>query len=268
MAELSSSRLKNSFFEEVPNTLGTDCIFIHGNFASRRWWYPLRDLLLQDSHPSKSRSMWLVDFRGCGQALAPDSPEDVLLENLAEDLLQQIENLKIQKPINLVGHSTGGAITLMMMSKKPELFHNAILLDSVGLDGVKPPPFVFEVYKQMKVIPGLLSEVIGRTIYKNNKSSEFFQNIILPDAEIALKTTGDWVVKALMRVNLRESVAELPHSVLVLHGEFDQLLPKTDSIELAEFLPNAKFQEIPGQGHCCNVENPICLLSIMTQQGF
>ncbi|MGZ6468737.1 MAG: alpha/beta fold hydrolase, partial [Bdellovibrionota bacterium] len=49
---------------------------------------------------------------------------------------------------------------------------------------------------------------------------------------------------------------KIKQQVLVLHGQFDTLLPKELSQELANLLPNGKFFEIPGRGHSTNVEDP------------
>ena len=48
----------------------------------------------------------------------------------------------------------------------------------------------------------------------------------------------------------------IPHPILVAHGEHDQVLPIDRSRELAERLPNGRFVEISGRGHCTNLEDP------------
>ena len=67
---------------------------------------------------------------------------------------------------------------------------------------------------------------------------------------------GHWVLEALDGLDIREDLKKVQSEVLVLHGEHDVLLPMSDSKELAGLLANAKFQVVPGQGHCTNVEAP------------
>jgi len=59
-----------------------------------------------------------------------DYPLDKDLNNLADELITSIEKEFIQ-PVIGIGHSTGGVVTVLAASKRPELFKKIIVLDPV-----------------------------------------------------------------------------------------------------------------------------------------
>lgn len=248
-------------YEVIPNVLPETTLFLHGNVASSRWWYPTRDILQKRAQGKDFKgSMILGNFRGCGDSLAPRE-QDINMEVFAQDYISLIDDLQLG-PVQLVGHSAGGLIAVLMLAKAPSLFKKALLLDPVGADGVQFEPSMGVAFEMMKNDKALVATVIGSTIYKNNPDSNFFKSMIVEDAFHAVKTMGAGVIKALHRFNMRPLCSGIKHNVLVLHGEHDVLLPMKDSKELAALLPNACFEVISGHGHCVNVENPEAFVKI------
>ncbi len=248
-------------YEITENILDQDTLFIHGNLASARWWYPLEEVLKKDKK-GKSGKMILADFRGCGKSSDPKDLSEITIDRLADDFIYLVEHLNLQK-INLVGHSTGGTIVAMMAAKKPKLFNKLVLLDPVGSKGVKFEPAMHQAFEAMRADKNLTAAVIGSTIHNNNMESDFFKQIATEDAFRAVNSIGAAVLKALDGVDFTQQFVKIENETLVLHGELDNLLPQTDSRELAQNLIKARFEIIPGQGHCTNVENPNLLAGIM-----
>lgn len=251
-------------YEIFENVLPQTTLMIHGNMASTRWWQPIL-LELKKLYPQGgSGHLVAVDFRGCGKSSAPKSQDEVNMFLFAEDFCDLVKSLGL-KSINLVGHSTGGIIAALMLRNSPELFNRAVLLDPVGAKGVKFEDSMTAAFEQMKVDRNLVALVLGSTIYQNNPDSDFFQNVVVEDAFHAAKTVGDKVLRALCPFDVSCELSAVKHPVLVLHGEFDNLLPRQDSEELAKLMANATFQQIDQQGHCCNVENPAKFANIMSK---
>jgi pimeloyl-ACP methyl ester carboxylesterase len=76
------------------------------------------------------------------------------------------------------------------------------------------------------------------------------------------------IVEALNGLDIRGECSRIQHSVLVLHGEHDQLLPVSESQALSTLMKNSKFQMIPGQGHCANTENPAAFVDLVESFAF
>ena len=56
-------------------------LFVHGSFASSRWWMPATALL-----PPAAFTTYLVDLRGCGDSDRPADPAGYSVERQAHDI--------------------------------------------------------------------------------------------------------------------------------------------------------------------------------------
>lgn len=239
-----------------------DTFFIHGNLASNRWWYPAEEVWKkQAAGKTLPGALIYAEFRGCGKSTPPKDASEVNLNTFADDFIAVLKKLN-RGPVNLVGHSTGGLIAALMMSKEPTMFKKAILLDPVGAKGVTFDRSMIAAFEQMKQDKNLTAAVIGSTIHNNNPESDFFRQVVVEDAFYAVKTVGHWVLEALDGLDIREQLKSVSNEVLVLHGDEDKLLPMDDSKALAGLFLRGKFQTIPGLGHCANIESPEKFVSI------
>ena len=249
-------------YEVLPHLLPSHTLFIHGNLASNRWWQPSAEIFQAESQgKSYSGSMIMAEFRGAGGSSAPQAESEVDMHRFADDYIALVKSLNLG-PINVVGHSTGGLIAALMMAKEPSLFAKGFFLDPVGATGVKFDDSMIAAFDQMKSSKPLVGVVLGSTIHNNNPDSEFFK-LLVDDACVAVKSVGHLVLKALDGLDVREDVRQIQKPVLVLHGEHDQLLSMEASKALAHSIPGAKFEIIPGQGHCTNVENPALFVKML-----
>ena len=252
-------------YEVVENVLPETTLFLHGNCASNRWWYPTEQIWKRAAKDKNYKgSMILAEFRGCGKSSTPKNEKEVDMRVFANDFISLLKDLNVG-PVNLVGHSTGGLIAGLMMAQAPMLFKKAILLDPVGAQGVRFDNSMIAAFEMMKTDKNMVAAVLGSTIHNNDPKTDFFRQIVIEDAFHAVKSVGHLVLKALDALDIRPEVAQIQNEVLVLHGEFDTLLPMEDSKALAKILPRGEFQIIKGQGHCTNVENPELFVSLASK---
>ncbi|ASD65127.1 alpha/beta fold hydrolase [Bdellovibrio bacteriovorus] len=248
--------------EVVDGLVPESVFFIHGNLASNRWWYPAQEHWAKHAAGKNySGSLIYAEFRGCGKSAAPKDSSEVDMHLFAEDFIALLKQLN-KGPYHLVGHSTGGLIAALMLSKAPTLFKKAVLLDPVGAQGVTFDASMITAFEQMKQDRALTATVIGSTIHNNNPHSQYFQEVVVADAYKAVQTIGHWVLKALDGLDVREDLKSVEHEVLVLHGEHDKLLSEVDSQALAALFLRGKFAQIPDLGHCPNIENPEAFVNI------
>lgn len=238
------------------NLVPQDIFFIHGNLASNRWWAPAEEVWRREARGKDySGSLIYGEFPGCGKSTSPKSLTEVDMNLFAEKFIEILRGFD-RGPLHVVGHSTGGLIAALMLAQAPELFSKAVLLDPVGAQGITFDRSMISAFEKMKTDRDLTSKVIGSTIHNNNPESPFFREVVVEDAFQAVKSVGHWVLESLDGLDVRDKLVNVPHPVLVLHGEHDQLLPVADSRALAQVLPNGNFALMPEQGHCANVENP------------
>ncbi len=252
-------------YEVIPNCLPQTTMFVHGNLASHRWWYPTEEVAKRNyKGQTLTGDMILVNFRGCGKSSAPKNLSEVNMRLFAEDFNQLALSLqKKSEKINLVGHSTGGLIVGLMLAQKPDLYNKAVMLDPVGATGVKFDDSMTAAFEQMKVDKNLTGIVLASTIYNCNTESDFFKQVVVEDAFSAINSVGAWVLQSLDGFDGKSDLMTVQHPVLVLHGEHDSLLPVVESKAMAVLMKNGRFEIVPGQGHCTNVENPEKLVNLM-----
>ena len=249
-------------YQIVENILPTTTVFLHGNVASNRWWIPSQEVFYRESKGKNfTGSMICIEFLGCGKSAAPKSVTDVNMLKYAADFIDLIQHYQSSvnstEKLNLVGHSTGGFIAAAMTALKPELFNKAVLLDPVGAKGLVLDDNIKAGFDAMTSDKNITAMGIGATIYNNNAETDFFTKVIVEDAFSALQKISYWVVQAFHGLDASELFQQSTTPTLVLHGEHDKLLSRDASEELAvKHLKNAKFEIIPGHGHCMNVENP------------
>ena len=68
---------------------------------------------------------------------------------------------------------------------------------------------------------------------------------------------------ALAELDLSANVKNIRNATLVLCGALDQTTPPALARELALIIPGARYEEIPGSGHCPMLEQPDALVRLM-----
>ena len=69
---------------------------------------------------------------------------------------------------------------------------------------------------------------------------------------------------ALAELDLASKVKDIKNSTLVMCGALDQTTPPALARELAAIIPGARYEEIPGSGHCPMLEQPDALARLMS----
>jgi 3-oxoadipate enol-lactonase len=250
-------------YELTENLLPVDTVFIHGNLGSNTWWVKTRDVLHTMKTPNGKGRMVAAEWRGCGKTQAPKSRSELEVKNLAQDYIELVHELDLKKPL-IVGHSTGGAIAVMMAAMQPDLFSGLFLLDPVAADGVPFTPENVEGFKLMKGSRDICQMVMAATIHNCDQTDPVFQRLV-DDAFSA----GDLIwteIPVVLNKGYLDYSAEAQSiriPTTILHGQNDIILPIEGSQRLADLIPNSRYLELSEVGHSLNIENPRLFVELL-----
>ena len=218
-------------------------LFVHGGFASSRWWRPVAELL-----PVDEFTCYLPDLCGCGRSRRPEDPASYRVEQQVADLAALIEQLDLNN-LHLVGHSLGAAIALTYAATDPSRLRSLTLVSTPSPGGTPTPPEGYELLEQMRVDRGLLSQALA-SIMPARAPDAFFQQIV-NDAQGQAPAAFTATAEALDQWRLPpEALAQLRLPVLLMWGDRDQIVERDGQTRLLLSIPGANNLEIfRGTGH-------------------
>jgi aminoacrylate hydrolase len=172
------------------------------------------------------------------------------VEQLADDLIALMRKLGISDA-NLVGHSTGGAIAMVVAARAPELVRSLVLYASVH----RADAYRRRVWGLRKLILQELGpEVYSRTtslffyppeyVAQNDTAEQRAAAGEIPSAEIQASR-----IDAILNFECVEPLSSLKVPTLVYCAEDDMLTPAYFSREIASLIPGAKLELLPRGGH-------------------
>lgn len=260
-------------------------VFVHGNFASWRWWKPVFDRL-----PPGYRA-YAPDLRGCGDTAGETAGGTTAgdaygIPQLADDLLAFVDAIG-ERSFHLVGHSLGGAVALQFALAHPDRVQSltlvapapaaglgamrqgsspsALLLRTIDPEHVASMALLRSSYRvhhalgtnRLMLRPGLARMMPGATLDRADARS------LLGDAA---RMSPDAVVgffQGLHRWNVVDELSALRVPTLVLAGGKDRLIPVAALEETAELLPRGRLVVWPGVGHSPQVERPDAFVDLL-----
>lgn len=196
------------------------------------------------------------DNRGVG-ASAGTTPASV--EAMARDAVAFIQALGLDK-VDLLGLSMGGFIAQVIAQTEPQLVRKIILAGTgpaggEGIDKVTTLTLLDIARGALTLQDAKQFLFFTRTANGRQAGREFLQRLKERtegrDEAISLPTFRAQL-KAIHRWGLQEptDLSTIPHPVLVANGESDRMVPSTNTIALAERLPNSELIPLyPDAGH-------------------
>lgn len=200
------------------------------------------------------------DRRGHGRSTQTFEGNE--MDTYASDVAQLVEYLKLENAVH-VGHSTGGGEVIRYVNK----YGKGKVAKAVLVSAVTPYMIVDE--NNPEGVPLAVFDDI-RFNTANNRQ-QFYQDITFPfygynreGANVKKGIQDNWwrqgmmggikahydCVKVFSETNFTEDLKNVDVSVLVLHGEDDQIVPyKTTALKAVELLKHGKLITYPGFPH-------------------
>ena len=187
---------------------------------------------------------------------------DLFLKQLA-DLL---EALRIARPVNLIGLSTGGLIASVFTVRHPQHVDKLVLIDPVGAKPIILSPML-KALKLPLVAEAVLS-LVGNDTLIQRASKDFFDPEFVEhfksQYEVQMQFKGfRRAILSTLRNNMLGSFMEayqqlgkMDKDILLFWGRNDATVPIEHSRDLCAALPHVQFHIIENCGHIPHYEKP------------
>jgi 2-hydroxymuconate-semialdehyde hydrolase len=162
--------------------------------------------------------------------------------------------------VDVVGNSFGGALALALAIRHPQRVRRLVLMGSAGVSFPITPgldavwgyePSIGNMRKLLDIFAyhrGLVNDELAELRYKASIQPGFHEafSSMFP----APRQRG---VDAL--ASREEDIRALPHETLVIHGREDQVIPLSNSLTLAQWIPRAQLHVFGQCGHWTQIEH-------------
>lgn len=195
------------------------------------------------------------------------SPDDTF-DRFAQDLFE-IMDARETGPVILLGQSLGSAIAMNFAALFPELVRGLVLCnplanvsyEHVGLNRTLMAPMAMAT---TRYLPTPVSRQLARLwseaeiwIYDDSPGRA---NVVDYALWTGPRTVSPRVstkrVDLLKRVDLRPLLPTIEAPTLVVKGPRDHYLPPEWAMEIATLIPGARYDIVPGTGHCSHISMP------------
>ncbi len=233
---------------------GPPLLLLAGLGSDRDFWKAHLPLL------ARRYRVIVPDPRGSGESAAPAGPYSAA--EMAGDALALLDRLGIAEA-SVAGHSLGGMVALEMALAAPGRVRALVL----AATGARPHPltlFCLEVAGTLWE-SGCAPETLVRTFLTWTASGAVLASPerVRSAVEEQLRPRVPqplpaWRAQAaaVTTFDVRGRLPEIGCPALVIAGDEDCLLPVAVSRELAEGIPGARFEALPGAGHNGIAEDP------------
>jgi pimeloyl-ACP methyl ester carboxylesterase len=245
---------------------GPPVVLLHGggtDSASLSWGLLLPEL-------AQIRVAMALDWPGYGQS--DRTPRPYTQECYLDFLGAFLDALQIER-LGLAGISMGGGLALGFALRYPERVERLVLLDSYGLAERAPYHWLSYLFVRM----GWLNRLSWAWVRRSRSLAGYSLRSIFHDPKRITPELVDQVYEEIrrpypgrafeafqrsellpgrLRTVYMARLGELRLPVLLVHGEYDPLVP-VQAARLAQGrLPNARLEVIPGCGHWPQRERP------------
>lgn len=184
----------------------------------------------------KGQNYLLIDFPPFGKS---NEPQNWSVYTYANMVICLLRHLNIKK-INLIGHSFGGRIAIILSGMENELVNKLILVDSAG---IKPKR---KIKSKLKILKYKIYKAFHLNLDKFG-SSDYK----------SLSTNMKKTFVNIVNTNLEENAKLIETNTLIIYGENDPETPLYMAIKLKKLIKNSKLIVIKNTGHFCFLERKI-----------
>ena len=201
-------------------------------------------------------TVYIIDYPGFGDTPFPN--HDLTMDDYTEMIIKFLNDLNITKP-NIIAHSFGGRISILLASKYNIPIKNLILIDSAGIipKMTLKKKFKLNLYKTLQSLANYLPKKIKckfKTYLFNKFSSSDYQSL-----DENMRQT----FKNIVNLDLTKYLSSINTNTLILWGEKDIDTPLKDGKLMHKKITNSELIIFPNCTHYCYLENTYVIIKII-----
>lgn len=225
---------------------GKDVLLLHGWGANAQTMRPILDALKDEFRVTA------IDFPGFGNSGEP--PDSFSVQDFTDITYKLIMRLGLKRP-NIICHSFGGRISIMLAVGHPEIVDKIVFTNAAGLRKKRTLKYYYKVYSykiakriaKVKWIKALLG-IVGLDIDKSiaNAGSKDYK---------ALPSTMKKIFIKVVNQDLKSYLKHIKSPSLLIWGEDDNETPVYFGQIMEKEIPDAGLVVLKGAGHFSYLDN-------------
>ena len=245
----------NSNVHDVGTGGGLPVMLIHGSGPGVSAWANWRQAI-----PALARDRRVIapDMVGFGYT---DRPAGIQysMDTWVRQGLDLLDALGLEK-VHLVGNSFGGALAMALAIRAPERVQRLVLMGSVGvpfpitegLDAVWGYEASFENMRRIMDYFAWSRDLVNDELAKLRYEASIRPGFQESFSAMFPAPRQRWVDAM---TSTEADIRALPHETLVIHGREDKVIPLSNSLTLADWIPNAQLHVFGHCGHWTQIEH-------------
>jgi len=236
---------------------GPELLLLHSLLAERSSFERVLPALAQRFHVT------VPDLPGYG-GTAP-LPEPVRIEDYADWVAELIGAMRLPSSTTVLGNGFGGFVATALAVRHGKLFGKLIVADALpGFPATgKEPLRGLAARVASEGMQGALDIAVRRMFPDDYVAAH--PDIVAERKEALLRSADAGAFQraalALVDLDLAPALGAIQNPTLVLCGALDRTTPPEIARQLAKGIPGARYEDIPGCGHCPQVQKPDALVS-------
>ena len=237
---------------------GRDLVLLHSLLADRSAFDRVVPAL------ARKHRVTLVNLPGYGASSAGGAS----VEDYADHIAALLLSLELPAHTDVLGNGLGGFIAIALACRHGKSFDRLIIADSLATfppAGKEPLRLMAERVKQQgmdAVLDAAINRMFPPAFVAANPALVAERKAVLANADPVCFSRA---CLALAQVDLKPLLAGIRNPTFVMVGALDGATPAPLARELADGIPGAKFLEIPGCGHCPQLEIPEVFVSAVEE---
>lgn len=234
---------------------GAPVLMLHGSGPGVSAWANWR-LVMPEL--AKTRRVVAPDLVGFGDTDRP-AGQVYSMDSWVQQALDLMDALDLPR-VDLVGNSFGGALALALAIRAPRRVRRLVLMGSVGVPFAITPGLeaVWGYEPSLEAMKGLLDLfAYSRALVTDELAQLRYEASVQPGFQESFRAMfpaprQTWVDAMTSR---EADIRALPHETLVIHGREDRVIPLSNSLTLAQWIPNSQLHVFGHCGHWTQIEH-------------